>query len=292
MPIKLIGLDIDGTLLNSRKQLTPRTRSALEAAAPAGIRIAYLTGRPLRGVTENIRLPAVSHIVSSNGAVTHDAATGALLRGRYIPKDAARAIAAAATALGLDCTVFAGGLGYCEPRFYDALMEQYRIRGNLVYGLASRRCTEALTALIEGDADGIENICVDTNEESAHRAMAAEMARWPGLRVVTTRGNNGLNMEIGHPESDKGLAFLDLARSLGIAREETLAVGDDGNDLGLLQAAGTAVAMGNATDAVKRVCARVVADNDHDGVAEVIGEILAGASEQRHGALRQRQAPL
>ncbi|MBO4298872.1 MAG: HAD-IIB family hydrolase [Clostridia bacterium] len=284
MPIKLIGLDIDGTLLNSQKQLTPCTRSALEAAARAGIRIAYLTGRPLHGVTENIRHAAVSHIVSSNGAATHDAATGALLRGRYIPKDTAHAIAAAAAALGLDCTVFIGGLGYCEPRFYDALMEQYRIRGNLTYGLASRRRTEALPALIEGDAHGVENICVDTNGENAHRAMAAEMTRWPGLRIVTTRGNNGLNLEIGHPEADKGLAFLDLARSLGIAREETLAVGDDGNDLGLLQAAGMAVAMGNATDEVKRACARVVADNDHDGVAELIGEILAGASEQRHGA--------
>ena len=99
MPVKLIGLDIDGTLLNSRKQLTPRTRESIEAAARAGIRVAYLTGRPLAGTEGPIRLSAVSHIVASNGATTHELASGSLLRGRYIPKEAAKAIAATATPL-------------------------------------------------------------------------------------------------------------------------------------------------------------------------------------------------
>ena len=58
-------------------------------------------------------------------------------------------------------------------------------------------------------------------------------------------------------------------------------MGDDGNDLGLLAAAGTAVAMGNATDAVKRACQRVAADLDHDGVAEVIEEIIREETASR-----------
>ena len=274
MPVKLIGLDIDGTLLNSRKQLTPRTRESIEAAARAGIRVAYLTGRPLSGTEGPIRLSVVSHIVASNGATTHELASGSLLRGRYIPKEAAKAIAATALVRGLGVTVFTGGLGYCETPFYDALMREYEARGNLAYGLSSRRPADDLFRHIEKDADGVENICIDTNDGAAHRAMAEEMAQWPELRVVTTRGNRGLNMEIGHPEADKGLAFLDLARSLGIDRIDTLAIGDDGNDLGLLRAAGTAVAMGNATDEVKRACAWITADNDHDGAAMVIEKIL------------------
>ncbi|MBQ8954716.1 MAG: HAD family phosphatase [Clostridia bacterium] len=275
MPIKLIGLDIDGTLLDSRKRLTPRTRAAIEAAARAGVSIAYLTGRPLSGVLESIRLPAVSHVVSSNGAATHDLASGALLRGRFIPKGAAKAIAAAALERALGVTVFTGGLGYSPLPFYEALMREYRERGNLAYGLASRRPAEDLFRHIDEDGNGVENICVDTNEEDAHQAMLAEMARWPGLSLVTTRGNRGLNLEIGHPEADKGLAFLDLAACLGVDRGDTLAIGDDGNDLGLLKAAGTAVAMGNATDEVKRACARVTLDNDHDGAAIVIEEIVS-----------------
>ena len=275
MSIKLIGLDIDGTLLNSRKQISPRTREAVDAAARAGIHIAYLTGRPLHGVTENIRVPAVSYIVSSNGAATHDVVSGALLRGRFIPKDAAKAIASAAMERGLGVTVFTGGLGYSSRSFYEALMQEYAARGNLAYGQASRRPADDLFRHIDEDADGIENICVDTNEQDAHRDMARIMARWPELSIVTTRGNRGLNMEIGHSEADKGAAFLDLARFLGIDRAETLAIGDDGNDLGLLKSAGTAVAMGNATDEVKRACARVTLDNDHDGAALVIEEIIA-----------------
>ncbi|MBR3502685.1 MAG: HAD family phosphatase [Clostridia bacterium] len=278
MPVKLIGLDIDGTLLNRAKRLTPRTREAIEAAARAGIFVAYVTGRPLRGVTENIRLAAVAYVIASNGATTHDAGTDALLRGRYIPKDAAKAIAAAALRRGLGVTAFTGGLGYGQRPYYDALMEEYRERGNLAYGLASRRACDDLLALIDGDENGIENICVDTNDEVAHRAMAAEMAGWPGLSVVTTRGNRGLNLEIGHPEADKGLAFLDLAASLGVDRADTLAVGDDGNDLGLLRAAGAAVAMGNATEEVKRACRFVTEDNEHDGAAKVIEAIIKNQS--------------
>jgi len=274
MPIKLIGLDIDGTLLDSRKRISPRTRGAIEAAARAGIRFVYLTGRPLSGTSGPIRLDAVSYIIASNGATTHDAASGALLRGRYIPKPAAQAITAAALERGLNCTVFTGGLGYSERRFYDALMDDYRLHGNLAYGQASRRPSDDLIAHIARDGHGVENICIDTLVGSVHRAMAEEMRRWPALRAVTTRGHRGVNLEIGHPEADKGLAFLELARALGIDRSETLAIGDDGNDLGLLQAAGTAVAMGNAIDEVKRACARVTADNDHDGVALVIEELL------------------
>ena len=270
MAIKLIGLDIDGTLLTRDKRLTPRTRAAIEAAVQAGVSVAYLSGRPLFGVTADIRLEAVRYIVSSNGAATHDAATGAPLRGRFIPKDAAKAVTAAALARGLGVTAFTGGLGYAPRPFYDALMAEYAQRGNLAYGQASRRPVEDLIALIDGAEDGVENICVDTNEEPAHRAMFQEMERWPELRLVTTRGNNGLNLEIGHPEADKGLAFLDLARSLGIHRSDTLAIGDDGNDLGLLRAAGTAVAMGNATDEVKRACAWVTEDNEHEGAARAI----------------------
>ncbi len=274
MSIKLIGLDIDGTLLTRGKRLTPRTCGAIEAAAYAGIRVAYLTGRPLSGITEDIRLDSVGYIVSSNGAVTHDAQTGAPLRGRFIPKDAARGVAVAARQSGLNATVFTGGLGYCESAFYAALMAEYEERGNLAYGQASRRPTDDLLALIDRDQNGIENICVDTNDEEAHRAMLRVIANWPELRLVTTRGNRGLNLEIGHPEADKGLAFLHLAGLLGIDRADTLAIGDDGNDLGLLRAAGTAVAMGNATDEVKRACAWVTEDNEHDGAAKAIERII------------------
>ena len=90
MRVRLIGLDIDGTLLNSRKQITPRTREAVEAAARAGVHIAYVTGRPLAGTAGPIRLDGVRYIIASNGATTHDVVSGALLRGRFEPPCAVR----------------------------------------------------------------------------------------------------------------------------------------------------------------------------------------------------------
>ena len=84
--IKLIALDLDGTLLNSAKELSPRNRAALEAAAGAGIHIVPATGRFYRGMPECIRsLPFVRYVVSINGAEVYDTAAKTTLFSAVIP---------------------------------------------------------------------------------------------------------------------------------------------------------------------------------------------------------------
>ena len=78
------------------------------------------------------------------------------------------------------------------------------------------------------------------------------------------------NLEINAPGVTKGSALLALAKHLGLARSQLMAMGDSGNDLAMLQAAGLGVAMGNATEEVKAAADAVSADNNHDGVAVAI----------------------
>ena len=274
MSIKLLGLDLDGTLLTTDKRITLRTHAALTRAAGCGVTIVYLTGRPYHGVIPEIRHEKTAYIVSSNGAIITELASERIIRSRCMDCAAAAAIAEAAIKRHLKVTAFSGGVGYCEGTTYTALMDEYRRRNNLTYGLASRRRTEDLLSLIRADMTGIENLCIDTNDPVIHVEMLAVASAYPSLKAVTTRGHLGVNLELGHPEADKGLAFDFIAGYLSIQQSETMAIGDDGNDVGLLKTAGLSVAMENAVDAAKKASRAMTADNNHDGVALAIEKYI------------------
>ena len=87
------------------------------------------------------------------------------------------------------------------------------------------------------------------------------------------------DIEIGSPLADKGMALTELASALGIVKEEILAIGDSDNDIGMLKAAGKAVAMGNAEKSVKSIAHLVTGSNHEDGAADVIEKLLIGQSE-------------
>ena len=84
-----------------------------------------------------------------------------------------------------------------------------------------------------------------------------------------------LDVEVGDPEADKGLALLALADSLGLSRGQILALGDNGNDLGMLRLSGLAAAMANATPAVLAAAHYVTDSNEDDGAAKLIEALLA-----------------
>ncbi|MBO4299436.1 MAG: HAD hydrolase family protein, partial [Clostridia bacterium] len=152
--IRLIGLDIDGTLLNSEKRVTPRTASAIRRAAEAGAAVAYVTGRPLSGVIScGILTEGVRYVITSNGAMTYDLSDGAALRVRSIPKGDAKRIARIPMARGLIHSVFAGGCGHCEPRFYDMLMARYTGTRYFAYMRATERIVDDLAAFIDETPD-------------------------------------------------------------------------------------------------------------------------------------------
>jgi hydroxymethylpyrimidine pyrophosphatase-like HAD family hydrolase len=81
-------------------------------------------------------------------------------------------------------------------------------------------------------------------------------------------------LEFLHPEASKGNAVMDLAARLGIAREEVMCIGDNGNDLSMIEAAGCGVAMGNAIPEIKAAADIITSTNNENGVAEAINNVL------------------
>ncbi|MBR1931428.1 MAG: Cof-type HAD-IIB family hydrolase [Lachnospiraceae bacterium] len=272
MNIKLVGLDLDGTVLNSQKQVSERTKQAIESAARQGVEIAYVTGRPLSGIDEAVRnIEGIRYAITSNGAVTYDLQTDTILHGKYIEKAVAKEIIRIPMERKLLHNVFIHGLGYSNRTFYEQIMQCYEGRILYDYVKRSRRWADDIFRFMDETADGIENIWIRTNAEVERRDILEQLQQYPELRIVTTCGTD---IEMGNAASDKGLAFLELAAELGIEQRCTLAIGDDENDMGMLREAGVAVAMGNALTLVKNMCQWVTEDNDNDGVALVLEKIL------------------
>lgn len=272
MAVRLIGLDLDGTLLTDRKDILPETLSALNAAGEAGILIVPATGRPLSGVPEDvISFPYLRYLITSNGAFTYQYPKGSVLRRHTISRSRALEILEHLDRPGLLTEIFIEGRGFHEQETNRIMNELYRGTPLENYLAGSRTIVTNLCDYLNShhaDVENISTLFLDTNRlEPSFRELSEEN----DITVVQSAPHV---LEIGSSEADKGKAVSELASSLGIAREEIMVFGDSNNDFGLFDAAGTAVAMANATEELKACSHRITSSNEEDGIGIVIREIL------------------
>ena len=273
--IRMVALDLDGTVFNDQKQITPRTRAALRAALAQGVTVLPATGRPLAGAPDEfLSIPGVAWALTSNGGCVWR------LAGRQpairLPLSPAQGQQVLETLAGLDCTVdlYADGWAYTTAAQL-ARLETLVEPELLSYVRASRRTVPDLAAFA-ASAPGIEKFSCQFGTP-AHRPIARDKLTALGYEVTCSLGTN---LEINAPGVTKGAALLALARQLGYTREQVMACGDSDNDLAMLRAAGLGVAMGNADPAVRTAADAVTATNQEDGVALALARYIPGVAEQ------------
>ena len=271
-PIRLLAFDLDGTVLNDRKQLTPRTLAALTAAAERGVALVPATGRTAAGLPAALlALPGVRYAITSNGARVMDLAAGRALRELYIPR--AAALAAYDILAKYDCLadLFQDGAGYTTAA-HRAAAARFVPENLRAYVLNTRQVVPDLRAFIAGQERGIEKLTVFFLSEDERRRAWAEVAAL-GVDVVSSLP---LNMEVNAAGVDKGAGLLALAGALGLSADALMAIGDGGNDTAMLRAAGLGVAMGNAFPEVKAAADFITADNNADGAARAVERFILG----------------
>ena len=272
MAIQLIALDIDGTLLNSRNELTGPTLDALQRAADRGIHIVLGTGRMVSECRELLaRLPMIRYAVTCTGTQVVDVKTGETLFRRSLTAQELRQLCARVADLDVMLQIFDDRDGLIHN---DAAMLAHAerfCRPELARAMQQCHGAEPDFAAYLRDFEG------PTNKLHMYFASAADkqlaLRRLAGLPFVFT-DSSPTDLEIMPPGVDKGLGLRQLAEHLKLDRAGVMAIGDGGNDEGMLRFAGLAVAMGNAGSYIKSIAHRVTADNDHDGVALAVRQIL------------------
>lgn len=265
--LRLISFDMDGTVLNSAKQMTEVTKEVMRAAADRGIILLPNTGRSLMALQSVLpKELQVRYISSLNGAVITDNKTGRDICRSYLSKSMIEQLWAVKGLLHCEiCAVIRDyyygengirhipGIPICTGEAQERFAARIREKG-LRSVLLSEDCfTEKLIMTFS---------CLEDKE----RAVSL-LSLFPDLSVCYA---NKFNLEINASNVSKGRALQLIAGKLNISSEEILAIGDSDNDLSMLAQAGISVAMGNAEEKVKRVVSYITADNDADGAAMAI----------------------
>lgn len=268
--IKIIALDLDGTMLTSQKTVSEGTKEAFRLATEKGINIVPSTGRGITGIPAAVReLPYVRYAITVNGAAVWDLAEGRCLVHTFFDKEQVKELWAILSGLGTMIDAAIDGVAMMETGYYGQIPDYYTDPNKVRAYRATRRPVEDLYIKVADPAGNVEKFDLYAKPSEMYRLGEARkaLAHLPYVKITSSYENN---IEINAVGADKGTALLELARKLGYTREQTMAFGDGENDISMLQAAGVGVAMGNAADEVKAAADRVTISNDDDGVAYAI----------------------
>lgn len=275
MAIRLVALDLDGTLLNSEKKISPRDRAAIVAAEARGVLVVPVTGRPAQGIPPAVlELPGLRYVVTSNGATIRDLVTGETLLESHLDAERALAVLEASDHFGMIREAFREGIGYLSKADHDILCARYE-GAMLAYVLDTRQALPGTVAeFLREDPRPIEELFFLTDSPEEKLRLQETLAELPGIGFADPFPKD---LEVIAGGIDKGEALLFLLDRLGIDPSEAMAMGDGGSDLPMLIAAGIGVAMDNATEAVKAGADYVTASCDKDGVAKALEKFVLNA---------------
>ena len=266
--IRMLALDLDGTLTNSAKEITPRTRAALDAAMEKGVTIVLASGRPtvgVRPVADTLGLPERGGcILAYNGGKIVDCRTGETLYQRQFPPELIPAVCAFAAET--DTAV----LSYDKTGVVSERPEDPWVQREAAINRIPAQKVEHLADYLDYP---VCKLLMTVPPARMAEVEALAQARFGGQIGVFRSCDFFLELVPLGVGKDTSLDAVLRARGLG--PEHLMAVGDGMNDLPMIHYAGVGVAMANADPAVKaRADYVTAADNDHDGVAEAVEKYI------------------
>lgn len=265
--IKMIGLDLDGTLLTTQKKITPYTKAVLEDALAQGIVVLVSTGRPISAVPKEIlAIPGMKYAVTANGARVLNIETGEVILENMLSLETAEKVLRIFQKYDTIHEIFIGGEGYTSKSVTHAY-EYFKNPSMAEYFMNTRIPVEDVAAKMLENGEPVDKVQgIFKNEEERQKA-GKELEFIKGITVSNAIGNN---LEANKEGIDKGAALVCLGKMLGIKREEIMACGDGMNDYEMLKTVGFAVAMENGDEKLKGIADYITVSNDEDGVAKAI----------------------
>lgn len=270
--IKMIGLDLDGTLLTSDKRLTPYTRAVLEKALEQGVVVLVSTGRPISAIPKEIlEIPGMKYAVTSNGARVLDIETQEVLHESMISMETAEQLLDILNDYDAIQEVFIDGISYARSKELEHAYDYFLNPSMAEYVLTTRVQVEDVKAVLHEKQARVDKVHGMFRSAEDTQAALEELKKIPGVVIASSIGNN---LEMNKEGTDKGKGLLKLGESLGIKKEEIMACGDGMNDLEMLKAVGFGVAMANGEPQVKEIADYIAEPNDEDGVAKAIEKFV------------------
>lgn len=271
--IQLVALDLDGTLFDNQSRISRRNLETIKRASDQGIHVVISTGRPFSGLPfSQIEGSGIEYAITTNGSALYEISTQKCLFEDAMGEDLLFPILDFLLTKDIHMDAFIGGKGYspmqcadaaqklCIPASIKRYITDTRIRvENLPQFIHENQLTvQKMTLNFFPDENGVLK-----DREEVRRFLTAN----PEIDTVCGGYHN---LEFTRTGVSKGAGLLKLAEILGVDQHATMAIGDSGNDLAILKAAGIGVAMANADEQIKKQADYITGSNEEDGVASAI----------------------
>jgi len=261
---KLIAIDLDDTLLNDDGIISEKNKEAIKRAERAGVKVMIVSGRSYASTKQFIHEMALPNLtVSLNGAYLHDPADGRLVASFSIGQETAAEIIKDIEPFGIHVNFYYGEKVFCQghteqARFYG---DMNRIEIDYIDSLAElSKTVSAGKLLMSNDREKLIQI-----RELLHNKFGDQ------LNIVFSKP---YFLEVTDKKASKGSALLKAAEIYGIKQQEIIAMGDSENDLSMIRSAGLGVAMGNASDKIKKEADFTTLSNNESGVAYAVNKFI------------------
>lgn len=265
MGVKLIAIDIDGTLLNSKRELTPVVKEALQKAVQKGVKVVLCTGRPTSGVVDFLeQLDIVSddqYVITYNGSLiqTTDGSQsikeyGLSFKDIQLVKEFADSVNVPYHFSDKEA-MYTTNKDIGKYTVHEAKLVSMPLKYRTIEEIKKSKLS-AMKAMIVDEAEKLDQVIKEIPKSFSKRFFLIKSAPY--------------YLEVLHKDATKGNALRVLAEHLNIQMSEVMAIGDNYNDMDMLIVAGYSVAMGNAVPTLKTAAKYVTDSNDRDGVAKIV----------------------
>lgn len=267
MQEKVLVLDIDGTLTNSNKEITPETKRGIQTVLEHGHKVILASGRPTPGMRryeKELELEKYGgYLLSFNGGRIVECRTGEIIYQRILPLSIVPGLHAFAKKNKCGLVTYFGDsvISAFAPDEYVEL--ESRINGMPI------KVVDDFVHFVDFDI----NKCVLTAPVDKAPELERQLQEKYGDRVSVYRSESFF-IEIMPKNVDKATSLDRMLETVGMTRENAICCGDGFNDISMIKYAGTGVAMGNAQPAVKEAADYITGTNDEDGLVQVIDQFI------------------
>ena len=278
MPFRMLAIDADGTLLDPKGVITPPVCSAIAATRDRGLQVVLCTGRRFRTTRRIVgELSLEGPMVVQNGSLVKDAQTGTTLARNALPRELYRPALALLRGVGAPLA-YVDDLGegfdiVCEPPDRGHAFQA-------AYLDANTKTTLVVDSLDEIEPEKVCLLSCMADAESLKKLeirVGAELGNRVRTHFLDNKNYEGHILEIASAEAGKWPAARRLAEAQGIENDQILAIGDDENDVEMVEKAGLGIAMRNAVATVREVADFITSSNSEDGVALAIQRFVLDA---------------
>ena len=275
--IKLVALDLDGTLFDNSSRISKRNLTAIRSITDKGIHVVISTGRPFEGIPfDQIKGTGINYAIAANGSGIYEISTGKCLYENAMDEELVTPILNFLLTRDIHMDAFIGGKGYTPIQCVETAQKLTVPSSIKNYIITTRTRLDNILQFIHENQLKVQKMTLNFYPAADGTLIDRETVRKflvsnPSITTVCGGYNN---LEFTRADANKGVGLRKLAEILGVNPDATMAIGDTENDLAIIEAAGIGVAMGNATDAVKARADYVTTTNTKDGVAAAIEHFI------------------